>query len=93
MSGNRGFTLIEVLIAIVIIAVAFGVLFDLLYKAKKDIEVCEKNFSDTAQLDSKIKLGKYEGLNLKVRQLPDYPEITEKQYTFGEAVIYRYEIN
>lgn len=92
MFGNRGFTLIEVVIALVIIAFAFGVLLDLLYKAKKDIEVSHKIFADTVELDSKIKLGKYEGLNLMVREVPGYPEITEKQYNFGEAVIYRYEI-
>jgi len=27
-----------------------------------------------------------------IRDVPGYPEITEKQYTYGEAVIYRYEI-
>jgi len=92
MSGNKGFTLIEVVIAVTIIAIAFGVLLDLLYKAKEDIEISEKIFTDTVELDSKVKLENFEGLNLMVREVPGYPEITEKQYTFGEAVIYRYEI-
>jgi prepilin-type N-terminal cleavage/methylation domain-containing protein len=46
MSGNKGFTLIEVVIAVTIIAIAFGVLLDLLYKAKQDIEISEKIFTD-----------------------------------------------
>lgn len=92
ISGNRGFTIIEVIIAIVILVIAFGVLFDMLLKAKKDIESSKRVFENTIELDRKIKLKDFENIEISEKNLPDYPKVIEKTYTYGSIYFVIYEI-
>lgn len=92
MFGNRGFTLIEVIIAIVIIAIAFGVLFDMLYKAKKDMEHSYRIFNKTTELDRKLKLRDFENIKVSEKPLSDYPQVIEKEYRLDNVYFIQYEI-
>lgn len=92
MFGNRGFTLIEVVIAIVIIAIAFGVLFDMLYKAKKDMEYSIGIFNKTTELDRKLKLRDFENIKVSENPLSDYPQVIEKEYRLDNVYFIQYEI-
>lgn len=92
MFGNKGFTLIEVIIAIVIIAIAFGVLFDMLYKAKKDMEYSQKIFNNTVELDRKLKLNEFSNIKISEKSLPDYPQLLEREYRYGDVYFIQYEL-
>lgn len=92
MFGNKGFTLIEVIIAIVMIAIAFGILFDMLYKAKKDIEYSQKIFNNIIELDRKLKLNEFSKIKISEKSLPEYPQLLEKEYRFKDVYFVQYEL-
>jgi prepilin-type N-terminal cleavage/methylation domain-containing protein len=67
--NNRGFTLIEVLVAITIIGISFTVLFNLLYEAQKNLDLSEKNFNNFLIVDSAIKENNYEKIHVSEKEI------------------------
>jgi len=91
MSGTcKGFTLIEVLIALVILAAGFGVLFELLAVAREDYQRSKRLYEDITTLSNRILENRMEGVAVKERELKDYPNIREVELSYGSAVIYIY---
>ncbi len=92
MSGTcRGFTLIEVLIALSVLAITFSVLFELLLSARKDYELARNLFQDMSILNNKILENKLEGVQVRERELKDYPGIKEVELSYGSAVLYLFK--
>lgn len=93
MSGasDGGFTLLEVVVALVIVSVAFTVLLEFLSDSARRLEEAERTFEDVLLLDSKLKRGDHEGLEVKRKRLPDFPSIKEAVYRYGEVFFVRYE--
>jgi prepilin-type N-terminal cleavage/methylation domain-containing protein len=92
MSGTcRGFTLIEVLIALSVLVITFSVLFELLLSARKDYELARSLFQDMSILNNKILENKLEGVQVRERELKDYPSIKEVELSYGSAVIYLFK--
>ncbi len=92
MSGTcRGFTLIEVLIALSVLVITFSVLFELLLSARKDYELARSLFQDMSILNNKILENKLEGVQVRERELKDYPGIKEVELSYGSAVLYLFK--
>lgn len=93
MSGScdRGFTLIEVVIALTIIAVAFTVLLETLSFASSNYEEGLRTFETMLLLDGKLKRRDHEGLQVKRTKVPDFPAIEEVVYSYGGLFFVRYE--
>jgi prepilin-type N-terminal cleavage/methylation domain-containing protein len=92
MSGTcRGFTLIEVLIALSVLVITFSVLFELLLSARKDYELARNLYQDMSLLNNKILENKLEGVQVRERELKDYPGIKEVELSYGSAVIYLFK--
>ncbi len=87
----RGFTLIEVLIALSVLVITFSVLFELLLSARKDYELARNLFQDMSLLNNKILENKLEGVQVRERELKDYPGIKEVELSYGSAVIYLFK--
>lgn len=92
MYGNRGFTLIEVLIALTILVTAFGVLFDIIYKSNKDLDSAIKTFEDVIFIDNKVKLNDLKDIEVSHRSLSIYPQLLERQYRYREVSLIEYEL-
>lgn len=94
MSGNseRGFTLIEVLIALTVVSVAFTVLLETLSQAMRGYRRAEETFSNMLVLDSKLKEGDHEGVKVHSKKLPDFPNMREVVYSYGDVFFIRYEV-
>ena len=69
LKSKEGFTLIEVLIATVILGITFTVLLGLLYQAQRDLNIAKTVSYNFLILDSSIKEGRYEGINIKTREI------------------------
>ena len=92
MSGTcRGFTLIEVIIALSVLVITFSVLFELLLSARKDYELARSLYQDMSFLNNKILENKLEGVQVRERELRDYPGIKEVELSYGSAVIYLFK--
>jgi len=89
---NKGFTLLELMVAIVILAVGFSVVFELLSKARLDYTQAQTLQEDLLELNKALVEGKTEGLLVEKRTLEDYPEVEEVSYRLGSAEILVYEI-
>ncbi len=89
--SEKGFTLIEVLIALIIIATAFTALLDLLGQSRRNFSASRQTFEDMILLDRKIKLGDHEGIVVKRTPVPDFPAIKEALYSYGDVFFVRYE--
>ncbi len=87
----RGFTLIEVLIALSVLVITFSVLFELLLFARKDYELAKGLFQDMSILNNKILENKLEDVQVRERELRDYPGIKEVELSYGSAVIYLFK--
>jgi prepilin-type N-terminal cleavage/methylation domain-containing protein len=87
----RGFTLIEVLIALSILVITFSVLFELLLSAPKDYELAKNLYQDMSLLNNKILENRLEGVQVRERELRDYPGIKEVELSYGSAVIYLFK--
>ncbi len=87
----RGFTLIEVLIALSVLVITFSVLFELLLSARKDYELARRLFQDMSLLNNKILENRLEGVQVRERELKDYPGIKEVELSYGSAVIYLFK--
>jgi prepilin-type N-terminal cleavage/methylation domain-containing protein len=92
MSGTcRGFTLIEVLIALSVLVITFSVLFELLLSARKDYELAKSLYQDMNLLNNKILENRLDGIQVRERELKDYPGIKEVELSYGSAVIYLFK--
>jgi len=92
MSGTcRGFTLIEVLIALSVLVITFSVLFELLLSARKDYELAKSLYQDMNLLNNKILENRLEGVQVRERELRDYPGIKEVELSYGSAVLYLFK--
>jgi prepilin-type N-terminal cleavage/methylation domain-containing protein len=92
MSGTcRGFTLIEVLIALSVLVITFSVLFELLLSARKDYELSKSLYQDMNLLNNKILENRLEGVQVRERELKDYPGIKEVELSYGSAVLYLFK--
>jgi prepilin-type N-terminal cleavage/methylation domain-containing protein len=92
MSGTcKGFTLIEVLIALSVLVITFSVLFELLLSARKDYELAKSLYQDINLLNNKILENRLEGVQVRERELKDYPGIKEVELSYGSAVIYLFK--
>jgi prepilin-type N-terminal cleavage/methylation domain-containing protein len=87
----RGFTLIEVLIALSVLVITFSILFELLLSARKDYELVKSLFQDMSILNNKILENRLEGVQVRERELKDYPGIKEVELSYGSAVIYLFK--
>jgi prepilin-type N-terminal cleavage/methylation domain-containing protein len=84
----RGFTLIEVLVALSVLVITFSVLFELLLSARKDHELSKSLYQDMSLLNNKILENRLEDVQVRERELKDYPGIKEVELSYGSAVIY-----
>jgi prepilin-type N-terminal cleavage/methylation domain-containing protein len=92
MSGRyEGFTLVEVLVALMLIAVPFMVLLEILSTAKERYERGRDEFGRFIFLDRKLKERNLEGLEVHRRKLPDFPAIEEVIYSHEGIFFVRYE--
>ncbi len=87
----RGFTLIEVLIALSVLVITFSVLFELLLSARRDYELAKSLYQDMNLLNNKILENRLEGVQVRERELRDYPGIKEVELSYGSAVIYLFK--
>jgi prepilin-type N-terminal cleavage/methylation domain-containing protein len=87
----RGFTLIEVLIALSVLVITFSVLFELLISARKDYELAKSLYQDMSILNNKILENKLDGVQVRERELKDYPGIKEVELSYGSAIIYLFK--
>ena len=87
----RGFTLIEVLIALSVSVITFSVLFELLLSARKDYELVKSLYQDMSLLNNKILENKLEGVRVRERELKDYLGIKEVELSYGSAVLYLFK--
>ncbi|MCX7739236.1 MAG: prepilin-type N-terminal cleavage/methylation domain-containing protein [Hydrogenothermaceae bacterium] len=85
MCGSRGFTLLEMLIAISVIGITFTVGYNLLYKAQSDFEYTHKLLNNFLYLNSKIKQGNTSDLKKTEKELQGYPI---KEITYEREGIY-----
>jgi prepilin-type N-terminal cleavage/methylation domain-containing protein len=92
MSGTcRGFTLIEVLVALSVLVITFSVLFELLLSARKDYELAKSLYEDMSILNNKILENRLEGVQVREKELKDYLGIKEVEFSYGSAVIYLFK--
>jgi prepilin-type N-terminal cleavage/methylation domain-containing protein len=87
----RGFTLIEVLVALSVLVITFSVLFELLLSARKDYELSKSLYQDMSILNNKILENRLDGVQVRERELKDYPGIKEVELSYGSAVIYLFK--
>jgi prepilin-type N-terminal cleavage/methylation domain-containing protein len=87
----KGFTLIEVLVALSVLVITFSVLFELLLSARKDYELANSLYQDMNLLNNKILENRLEGVQVRERELKDYPGIKEVELSYGSAVLYLFK--
>jgi prepilin-type N-terminal cleavage/methylation domain-containing protein len=87
----RGFTLIEVLIALSVLVITFSVFFELLLSARKDYELAKSLYEDMSLLNNKILENRLDGVQVRERELKDYPGIKEVELSYGSAVLYLFK--
>ncbi|WP_448587629.1 type IV pilus modification PilV family protein [Thermocrinis sp.] len=87
----KGFTLIELLVALTVLAIGFGVLFELLASARREYEFSKSLYQDLIFLSNSFLERKMERIRVKEEQLKDYPDIKEVELSYGSAVIYIYK--
>ncbi len=94
MSGQceKGFTLVELLIAFVIVAVTFSSLLDLLSTGLSLYDGSNQKFEDLITLDAKVKEGKLKDIKVHEAEVPDFPRVKEVIYTYGDIFIVRYYV-
>ncbi len=89
---SMGFTLLELMVAIVVLAVGFSVVFEVISRARLDYEQAQILEVDLVELNNLLVEGRTEGLKIEKRTLEDYPEIEEVSYRLGSADILVYQL-
>lgn len=92
MFGNRGLTLIEVVVAITVLVITFSVLLDLIYRSSRELEYSRRVIEQLLHLDSKVKLGDLEDVEVSKRSLEIYPKLHEREYRYKEVFLFDYYI-
>lgn len=92
MRRNKGFTLLELMVAIVILAIGFSVVFEVISRARLDYAQAQSLEGDMLDLNNFLVEGKTEGLEMEKKTLEDYPEIEEVSYRLGSAEILIYQL-
>ncbi|MEJ5339283.1 MAG: type II secretion system protein [Aquificaceae bacterium] len=89
---SKGFTLLELMVAIVVLAVGFSVVFETISGARLDYAQAQELERDMLELNNALVEGKTEGLQIERKTLEDYPEIEEVSYKLGSAQILVYQL-
>lgn len=89
---SKGFTLLEVVIALTVIAVGFTTLIEFISVARERLARAEETFTNFLYLDGKVKRRNYEGLDVKEVKLPDFPRIVETTYAYRDVFFVRYKV-
>ncbi len=89
--SSRGFTLIETLIALSIIVIAFTVFLDLLARARYMLEEEAQRYEDMVILDNKIKRGELKDVKIREKAVEDFPGLREVIYIYNTVSFKRYE--
>ncbi|MDW8096229.1 MAG: prepilin-type N-terminal cleavage/methylation domain-containing protein [Aquificaceae bacterium] len=92
MYGSRGFTLLELMVAIVVLAVGFSVIFDVISNTRLEYSNAEGLKSDLVELNNRLVEGKVEGLQQQKKTLEDYPQVEEVVYRLGSAELVLYQL-
>ncbi|WP_333784207.1 prepilin-type N-terminal cleavage/methylation domain-containing protein [Thermocrinis sp.] len=87
----KGFTLVEVLVALTVLAIGFGVLFELLANAQREYQLSKKLYEDVIFLSNSVIQNKFDSIEVKEKNLKDYPNIKEVELKYRSAVIYIYK--
>ena len=88
----EGFTLVEVVVALSIIAISFTVLIDTITSLGRETGRAEERFLKLVTLDRKVKEGDHEGVEITRTEVPDFPKAKEVVYSLEEVFLVRYEI-
>jgi len=86
----KGFTLLEVLVALTVLAIGFGVLFELLANAQREYQLSKELYEDVIFLSNAILQNKFDLVEVKERNIKDYSNIKEVELKYRSAVIYIY---
>jgi len=89
--SNGGFTLLEVVVALTVIAIAFTTLLEILSRAAAVYEESRALLESVLYMDEKLKRRDHEGLEVERRRLPDFPQINEVIYSRDGVFFIRYE--
>jgi len=92
MCGNRGFTLLELLVALVVLAVGFSVVFEVLSFARLEYSSAYELSGDIIKLNNALVEGKTEGLEVEKKSLEDYTQLEEVSYRLGSAEVFIYKL-
>ncbi|MCS6876086.1 MAG: prepilin-type N-terminal cleavage/methylation domain-containing protein [Aquificaceae bacterium] len=92
MYGSRGFTLLELMVAIVVLAVGFSVISDVISNTRLEYSNAEGLKSDLVELNNRLVEGKVEGLQQQKKTLEDYPQVEEVVYRLGSAELVLYQL-
>lgn len=92
MCGSKGFTLLELVVAIAVVGVGFSVVFDLLSQIRLEYAQAESLQKDLIKLNNALVEGGHEGLEVRKRTLEDYPSVEEVSYRLGSAEIFVYQL-
>ncbi len=81
----------EVLVALTVLAIGFGVLFELLANAQREYQLSKKLYEDVIFLSNSVIQNKFDSIEVKEKNLKDYPNIKEVELKYRSAVIYIYK--
>ncbi|MEN3033929.1 MAG: prepilin-type N-terminal cleavage/methylation domain-containing protein [Aquificaceae bacterium] len=87
MCGNKGFTLIEVLVAGVIIGIGFTVLFEILTSARAEFLYSREQFRDLIELNNRLQTGNLDKVSVYRKTLKDYPQVQEEIFRLRSTEI------
>jgi len=82
---------VEVLVALTVLAIGFGVLFELLANAQREYQLSKKLYEDVIFLSNSVIQNKFDSIEVKEKNLKDYPNIKEVELKYRSAVIYIYK--
>jgi len=81
---------LEVLVALTVLAIGFGVLFELLANAQREYQLSKELYEDVIFLSNAILQNRFDLVEVKERNLKDYSNIKEVELKYRSAVIYIY---